>query len=480
MASALLLMIVVAIIPLFVMAGDMSKNDYRKSVALAMAEKQINTVRSLPYDSIGLISGNPGGVIPPETSTVSDNITFTIKSRIRWIDDSADGIAPTDQDPRDYKQLVVEVSWMTLTGIKEISQVSNVARQSEQQISSNGNVIVSVRNTNGEVIEDASVLLTHSPLSSQTQYTDNKGEALFADLPPSVEDDDYEFYVTKSGYVVRPDQIEQYTTVIAGDTRVLEFIMAQPGALRITLKDEFGVTINKHCKLTLSNPYAGEKEFKFQENTGYFEINNLFPSNWGIVPFAPSYSYEGQPVVAVISPGVTQDIDIVMTARPAGNLHLEAYNSDTSAPISGANVTLTDLSTSETIVLQTNGIGILEEQLGQGSWRVYVEQDGFLPETVDTSISVGNNFLTVNLHPQPVAPGSIRVHAIKSDGSPRKNKKIRIIGGAEKYTDSNGYVIFSNLSEGQYTIEHKKGSSWRDPMVVDVTSGQQEQVEYQW
>lgn len=477
MGSALLLVFAVSFIPMFVFANETATDGFRKTNAAALAEKQLNVIKSLPYDNIGLVGGNPGGVIDSQTTVTSNGTNYTIKNRIRWVDDPADS---PDSDVRDYKKVTVEVSWQTAFGTRKIKLSANIARQSEQQISTNGNIRVIVKDTEGLFIEDAEVSLTTGPSAPQSQYTDENGEVFFADITPSVTEGDYTIAVAKSGYVVRPDQVVQTTTVVAGETRVLEFIMGRPGRLTITLKDPLGNIISKNCKVTLTNPYAGDVDYS--SSNGYFEIDDLFPGNWEINPFAPSYEYTGDPITVEVNKDDPRDVVIIMTPRQAGNLHLEVYDNSSGSPISNADVELTNVSTSEQIIQQTNVNGVLETQLEVGNWEVKVSKTGYIAQTTTVVIASGNNFLTVNLNPSPTY-GSILVRAERSsDGAPRPNVRIRVVGPGydrELLTDSNGYALFNNLTPNNYTVRRWR-SGWVSPRVVTVTAGQQSQVVYRW
>lgn len=83
-----------------------------KIIATALANQQMEQVRNLPYQSVGVIGGYPEGILAAATSTTSNNIEYTIETRVDFIIDSADGIAaPEDDCPNDYKKAEVKVSW---------------------------------------------------------------------------------------------------------------------------------------------------------------------------------------------------------------------------------------------------------------------------------------------------------------------------------------------------------------------------------
>jgi len=87
----------------------LSKN---KIVATAIANKKIEEIRNLPYESIGVEGEFPDGVLEKNSTAFLNNIEYKIETRVDYVADSADGIAaPEDDCPNDYKKAEIKVSW---------------------------------------------------------------------------------------------------------------------------------------------------------------------------------------------------------------------------------------------------------------------------------------------------------------------------------------------------------------------------------
>jgi prepilin-type N-terminal cleavage/methylation domain-containing protein len=80
--------------------------------ATAIANSQIEKIRGLSYQSIGVEGGFPEGILEETTTTISNETTFLVETRVDYVIDPADGVAfPDDDCPNDYKRIEVEVFW---------------------------------------------------------------------------------------------------------------------------------------------------------------------------------------------------------------------------------------------------------------------------------------------------------------------------------------------------------------------------------
>ncbi|HEX21506.1 MAG TPA: carboxypeptidase regulatory-like domain-containing protein, partial [Actinobacteria bacterium] len=350
-ALTILLVSVLALTSLFVFATNISENNKLKTIAVNLAGQKIEKIKSLQFSDVGLENGNPPGLLQHNISQTVNGIVFNIKTQVRWVDDASDGLTPQDSDPRDYKQATVDVSWQagSLPGVFKLSTA--IAKQSEDQIAQGGNIDVIVKDTAGALLEDAKVDITTGPSSPVNDWTDAAGKVFFAMLQASNTVGDYSLTVSKSGYIVRPDLVLQTTTIANGETRSLEFIMAKPGSLSVTLVDPLGNTIQKQSKLTLNNPDSGQ--VKFNQPNGYFDIQQMFPGSWEVIPFATSYDYTGAPITVEILPNNSASLTITMTPKPQGELKLNVYDGVTGNKIPDDDVTITDIATSDAITAKT-------------------------------------------------------------------------------------------------------------------------------
>lgn len=92
----------------------LSKN---KITAVAIANQEIEKLRNLPYQSIGVEGSYPDGILEASSQVSSNNVEYTVERRVDYGVDSADGLSPPDDDcPNDYKKVEINVSWPGVLG----------------------------------------------------------------------------------------------------------------------------------------------------------------------------------------------------------------------------------------------------------------------------------------------------------------------------------------------------------------------------
>lgn len=110
--TALMLIVFLGIFGAYQLGIKAIGQSRNKITALAIANQQLEEVRNLPYESIGVKGSFPNGVLEAVTSTWQNNIEYTIENRVDFVIDSADGLSsPEDECPNDYKRVETKVSW---------------------------------------------------------------------------------------------------------------------------------------------------------------------------------------------------------------------------------------------------------------------------------------------------------------------------------------------------------------------------------
>lgn len=472
-----------AIIPLFVLSAKVLRQSNDKLIAANLANKELEKVRALSYDDVGITGGNPSGVLNSDYDKNADGKTFHIKIRVNWVDGDFDGLFPTDSDPRDYKRVVVTVSWPGATSPNQRAQVSTlVSRESEEKAASGGNIVVKAKDYQGNLLEDVKIQLTTGPSSPTSDWTDENGEAAFYLLNPSETEGDYTVVASKTGWIVRPDDQNQTCTVLVNQTRTLEFVLGKPGNLIVYLKDLTGNLVGKNSRITLVSTEAGTKEYT--SHNGEFNISDVFPGTYDLTAWAASYKTSNA-VAIEINPLSTTEINITLISVPTGGLHLTAYDQVSSSPVASATVKVTHKVTGNEVTGTTNSSGIYEEHFEEGEYQVEVSKNGYQTSRQDVIIIASQN-TTLNVY-LLMAPsyGSILVRTEnRANGSPRDNVCIRVVGtdyDREQRTGSfaPGEALFDNLAPGTYTV-YRWRSGWRDPTTLTVTVGQRERLVYRY
>jgi len=156
--TALISIIFLGVFGLFRLGTKVVGQSRAKVTAVAVANDYMEKVRSLPYESVGVVGGFPEGLLESSTTTVINNLTYTITTRVDYIVDDTDGlVSPEDDCPNDYKKVEVTVSWAGGYG-GELSLVSNFTPETLSQECADEGGILSVS------VFDAYGLMVPAPL----------------------------------------------------------------------------------------------------------------------------------------------------------------------------------------------------------------------------------------------------------------------------------------------------------------------------
>lgn len=116
--------------------------------ALAITNQRMETIKNTPYHQIGVVGGIPVGPFLGEEIVVHNQIEFTIRTTIIYIDDPFDGLAPVDTIPTDYKRIEIRASWPGFF-IKERFLVTNISPKGREVATPGGTLSISVFNAIG-------------------------------------------------------------------------------------------------------------------------------------------------------------------------------------------------------------------------------------------------------------------------------------------------------------------------------------------
>lgn len=208
-----------------------------KLSALSIANDRMELFRSLPYDAVGTIAGIPPGTIPQVSTSTLNDIEFTERVLVEYVDDPADGqltATTTDNNgiPSDYKRVKIEVSWNIYDTPGQIALVSNIVPRSIETTVGGGTVRVNVVDEDSLPLENASVRLMNDTTTSTidvTRFTDASGVALFSGAPAA---SGYEIIVTAPGFSTdqtyvattsNPNPVTSPFSVLEADISTLTF-----------------------------------------------------------------------------------------------------------------------------------------------------------------------------------------------------------------------------------------------------------------
>lgn len=242
--SALVLVIFLAFFALLRSSLLVSGIAKAKAGATAVANSQIEYVRSLEYANVGTVGGIPAGVVPQYATTTLNNIAYGTRTFIEYADDPADGSGASDGNgiTTDYKHVRVAVSYTVRGETREVSVVSNIAPPSIETTSGGGTLRANVVDATGAAVSGASVRVVNastSPAIDVTTFSNTSGVVDFPGAPASTQ---YQVYVAKTGYSsaqtyprdgTNQNPTPGYLTVVANATTASTFAIDRLATLTL-------------------------------------------------------------------------------------------------------------------------------------------------------------------------------------------------------------------------------------------------------
>lgn len=278
-----------------------------RTTALALANQRIEEIRNLPYKDIGTIGGIPSGVIPQTETKRVNNIDFTIKTTIIYIDDPFDKTAPDDPVPTDYKRVKVRVSWPSIIG-GQVQLITDIAPKGIETTQGGGTLSIVVLNASGEPVSQAEVRIKNDqvlPPIDATYLTDDFGTIFLPGAPASSES--YQVEVKKSGYssdktfsrdeVANPSK--PHLSVYEGQLTQASFSIDLLSSMNIesraqeSFDDEFNnfSKVSEYSNLEIEQGMVRLKQIGSYAPSGYLISQTIWPENlfnWSSLEFIDS------------------------------------------------------------------------------------------------------------------------------------------------------------------------------------------------
>lgn len=179
---------------------DLAMRNKLHSVALMLANEQVETIRALAYDTIGTVAGLPAGNIPQNETITYDGVSYTRRTFIQYVDDPADGLGNADTLAADYKRIKVELSYTYHGTTQRFSLTTSIAPRSQESLAGAGILRLNVTNAENEPLGGATVHILNTTVATSvdiTTYTNASGTVSF---PGAWAGTGYEVTVSKSGY----------------------------------------------------------------------------------------------------------------------------------------------------------------------------------------------------------------------------------------------------------------------------------------
>jgi type II secretory pathway pseudopilin PulG len=400
--------------------SEIAKLSRLKTMATALLTQQIEIVRNLRYDDVGIQNGIPPGVLPAQKEVVKNNVKFIISFEVENIDDPFDGEFPNDETSADYKKVEIEVRVPNSRFFKPIKFTTTVAPKGLEMSTNTGALFIQVINASGQPVPQASIHIVNNqvnPPIDTYKTTDDSGWRKIVGVPPSYES--YQITVTKEGYSTdqtyprtneNPNPIKPHATVVAGQITQITFAIDKLSTLNV-------YTVNQNCapignisfnlkgaKLIGTNPDI----YKYNQNhttnsSGQKTISNLEWDNYNLTLLSTNYMLAGSmPATPFdLNPDTTLDLFLTLRQSMPKAILIKVKDGSTSLPLSGALVRLQkpgwdqSLITGRGYLRQTDWSGGPGQEYFEDETK-YFSQDGNLnttnPAGIIQLIKVGNNY----------------------------------------------------------------------------------------
>jgi type II secretory pathway pseudopilin PulG len=228
-----------------------SRNQWR-SDAVSILENEVEMVRNMNFEDIGVLGGYPSGVLLASSTTFVRGLDFQITRTVRNIDDPFDGTqggTPNDTAPADYKLVEFKADCLSCSSsFPSITITTTAAPRHLETTTNNGSLFINVFDPYGVPISGANVRVVNhilSPTITINDETNANGVLQLVDLPTSTQA--YEIYVSKNGYTSEqtyepgapenPNPIKPHSTVATQAITSISFQIGKVSTFNMQTSD---------------------------------------------------------------------------------------------------------------------------------------------------------------------------------------------------------------------------------------------------
>ena len=292
---------------LIILSIKISTENQHYVEAVNIANQQMELIRNMPYNDVGVILGSPPGILPASIN-IERNGNYTVNNFIVFYDDPFDGQLGSTTKPddifTDYKIATVKVSWQGSNGTKSVTMFSKIIPRTEETSLGYGLLKFYVTTTDGAPIQGASVRVINPANSIDATNPTNPEGILYFAAPACYQC--YKIIVTKAGYstdetypvtVENPSPTLPNLTSIANDKKEELFKIDPLATLNIhtfsdsSLPDNWQVNENRageeklHSRFAIDssdNMYFAWQSANPTSSTVYIQkFNNSLTKEWG-------------------------------------------------------------------------------------------------------------------------------------------------------------------------------------------------------
>lgn len=431
---------------------DIVNNLDLRSSATSVLNRQIELIRNLPYESVGTEGGIPTGIIPQEQQVVLGDLTFSLKTTIRNIDDPFDGTLgglPNDTAPADYKIVEMEVDCSECVKFVPLLFTTTVAPKNLESASTDGSIFIDIFDTLGAPVSQATVRVVNASVTPSIDLTDAtnlNGVLQLVGVPTSTQN--YSISVSKEGYSedrtyslgdpLNPNPNKPHATVAAQTVTSITFLIDRLARINVYSSDDRCRAIPNVNFDLQENKLIGTSPDVYKFSTSSVTGADGLRTLTGIEP--ETYSFEmtesGYDVVGtipltdmIVSPSSTTDFRFVLRSALPHSLSVTVKENGSEQGVANAVVNLTRSGFDQTLiagrseVVETNWAGgnyssvdgEIDTETEPGTIKLAVNASStYTVSTVNSLISntidfggVGSIFYGIKWNPetQPVSTG---------------------------------------------------------------------------
>lgn len=397
--------------------------------ASALANQQMETIRNLPYDSVGTAGGIPSGALAQVQTKNVNGVVYTIKTAVVYVDDPFDGTGVNDTNgiEADYKSVRVEVDWSgTFSSVKPVLFYTKITPKAIETAAGGGTIAVNVFNASARPVSAAAVHIQGvglNPPIDLTLNTNAEGNLFLPGAP--VCDGCYHISVTKAGYstdrTYGADEVntplKPHLTVIKNQTTPASFSIDATAALALSTRRPApppdppvalpNITFTLKGAKTIGQDANGAPVLKYTntfttDQGGIANITGLEWDSYTLTQNGAANQYDisqmnpFQPPMN-IAPGAIFSENMILVPHADNTLLVSAADA-AGHPQAGAGVQLAGPNSySKTLAADVIGQAFFTP-LASGGYTLTVTASGFEPFTGPLTIS-GNLNQAVTLNP---------------------------------------------------------------------------------
>ena len=359
---------------------------------ISILEKEIEIIRNMPFSDVGISGGYPPGKLLAEKNIQLGQQIFILKTTVRNIDDSFDGVLggnPNDTAPADYKVVELEVSCDNCYYFAPIQMTTTVAPKGLESDSDNGSLFINVFDANGQPISGADVNVVNNALNPTITINDTtniNGILQLVDIPTSTSA--YEITISKSGYssdktepiggVSNPNPTKPHATIGQQQITQISFSIDKVSSLNITSIDKMCQSAPNIDFLQEGTKIIGAPDvLKYStssatNSSGLKTISGLEWDSYNFFSQDDVYDFSGtMPFLPiVINPNTASDLKMMMEQKNPLAL-LVSVSDENGSPIKGASVELSKTGFNQIVL--TGKKNIIKTDWSGGN---YAEQSG--------------------------------------------------------------------------------------------------------